>query len=1434
MNRPILFSIVYTRQILLLALLYIITGKLGLFLAIPPGYATVIWPPSGIALGALLVYGRRLWPGILIGSFLLNCYITAEHLHAQSLAHKDMLVAFGIAVGSTLQAVFACWLLRRYIGLPLRLTHVREVLRLFLLVGPLSCVIAATVGCLMLLLSGAMKLDGAGHNWVAWWAGDMFGILVFLPLVLVSPWHRNRVLWRNHEVGAMPTLAMLLLILPLGLTFYAWKLSSESTYKQAVSEFDALTQESQRALLHRLDSYQSALLGGAGFFQGSQHVSREEWRNYVNTIAVKEHFPGMNGIGWIQPVEHAAIPNFIARTAADGVPDFTIHPPVQQGPVYVITYIDPERGNRKAVGLNIAFEPHRLEAAELSRDTGKAAITKRIVLVQDEKHTPGFLLLYPVYQAGKITALPDERRNALRGWVYAPFIASAFLSQLTESQGRWLNVRIYDQGVESPDTLIYDSGGGNRAKAPSFTVRRTVDVMQQRWLIVWESTPAYDQRGERGEPFFILIGGIVFTAMFGIFLLVVSARREEAIESLMGRRKLLLPALVFFLLAGVSYALSSFMAQKEHAYLAKRVEDDAYKMELLLTAQMENKFQALKRMAQRWETSGRISPAVWHEDAANYLQDMPGLRTLEWVDATYHVRQVEPAVGNEGIIGLDIRYNEERKKALEGAEAQHRITVTPPMQLRQGYTGFIVYVPLYVRDRFDGFIAAIFAVERLFRTTLAHEIEENYTIALNYNDINYYTKTHTETDKSWTIVRHFAVYDTVWALRMTPTEAFIRHQRTQVPQMVFVGGLTIALLAALALRYLLIARLRSKYLATSNQLNTAILSGAAYLIVATDEHGTVITFNAAAERTLGYKADEIVGKQTPAIWHDMNEIEVRAQELSKELGETVPAGFDVFIRKAIRDGVESREWTFIRKDGSRFPVNLTVTVLTQNGQITGYLGVVEDITERRQREQELHATFEQMRLLVKNTPAAVAMFDQDLHYLMTSDRWLQDYNLQGRHIIGRSHYEIFPEILNIPRWMDIHRRALQGEVFAMHEESWVRMDGTQEWVKWAIHPWINSKGEIGGIVMFTEVITDRKQAEEALRTSEETFRSAMESASIGMALVVPNGHWLEVNRALCELFGYTREEILANDFQSITHPEDLARDLDLLNKTLAGEIKGYHLEKRYYHKTGRIIWGLLSVSLVRDAHGNPNYLITQIQDITERKQVDRIKSEFISTVSHELRTPLTAIRGSLGIIATMRDLNAKTKTLVDIAYSNCERLILLINDILDIDKIASGNMRLSMVREQIAAVTARAAQGNEAYAHKYQVTIMVGPMDPHWYVMLDADRYLQVLANLLSNAAKFSPQGGVVDVRGERRGDRVRISVIDYGAGIPEEFRGRIFGKFSQADSSSSRAKGGTGLGLHITRQLVELMGGVIGFDTEVGKGTTFWVEFPLAPDETT
>jgi signal transduction histidine kinase len=242
-----------------------------------------------------------------------------------------------------------------------------------------------------------------------------------------------------------------------------------------------------------------------------------------------------------------------------------------------------------------------------------------------------------------------------------------------------------------------------------------------------------------------------------------------------------------------------------------------------------------------------------------------------------------------------------------------------------------------------------------------------------------------------------------------------------------------------------------------------------------------------------------------------------------------------------------------------------------------------------------------------------------------------------------------------------------------------------------------------------------------------------------------------------------------------------------------------------------------------EAHSATRY------ELEEQRRLEQLKDEFISIVSHELRTPLTSIHGSLGLVNEGRagELPPKASQLVGIAYRNSQRLVRLVTDLLDLQKIESGLLVFDVRSHDLAGLLAAAVEANQPYGSRFEVEIVLAEVPHGVQVRLDADRMMQVLTNLLSNAAKFSSPHGQVTLGAESRAPDVRVSVTDQGPGIPKEFRERIFQRFAQADSSTTRQREGTGLGLSISRAIVERMGGRIGFESQEGVGTTFFFDLP-------
>lgn len=363
-----------------------------------------------------------------------------------------------------------------------------------------------------------------------------------------------------------------------------------------------------------------------------------------------------------------------------------------------------------------------------------------------------------------------------------------------------------------------------------------------------------------------------------------------------------------------------------------------------------------------------------------------------------------------------------------------------------------------------------------------------------------------------------------------------------------------------------------------------------------------------------------------------------------------------------------------------------------------------------------------------------------------------------------------------------------------------------------------------------------KSRTRSLQESEARQSAIVESMVDGLITISDKGIIQDVNKSAEKIFGFTQRELLGNNINMLMpEPDSSAHDgyLENFHRTSVAKIIGIGREVEGKRKDGSTFPMDLSVNKIQ-VEGNVMYSGI-VRDITERKRVEKLKNEFVSTVSHELRTPLTSIRGALDLITggAAGKLPDEANSLLDIASNNTERLLLLINDILDIQKIESGIASFKFSKSEIMPIIERAVEENAAYAQQYDVNYQIVNSIDDGKVFVDPDRVIQVMNNLLSNAAKYSPQGGLVEINVSRHSnDVIRVAVTDHGKGIPEDFQSKLFDKFTQSDSSDTRRVGGTGLGLSIAKAIVEKHGGKMGFLSSENIGTTMYFELPVHGDK--
>jgi two-component system sensor histidine kinase/response regulator len=622
----------------------------------------------------------------------------------------------------------------------------------------------------------------------------------------------------------------------------------------------------------------------------------------------------------------------------------------------------------------------------------------------------------------------------------------------------------------------------------------------------------------------------------------------------------------------------------------------------------------------------------------------------------------------------------------------------------------------------------------------------------------------------------------------------------------------------------------------------AVLDAATQVsIIATDTVGLITVFNRGAEQMLGYTSEEMVGKQSPAIIHLESEVLARGRELTEEAGKPVQ-GFDIFVEKVRNGRPEVRDWTFVRKDGKTLTGNLVVTAsYDTNGAIIGFVGVVIDVTARKEAENQLKTLAQRLTLATQALQAGI--WDWDVR----TDRIIWDekmYELYGIPKNLQVDYQMWADAV-VPQDLPAAAAVLQLVIASKSQRSAefrIKLpNGTIRYILAAEGVVLDDAGQVAHVIGVNIDTTEGKESEDALRLSEERFSSAFKYAAIGMALVSLDGGFLKVNQALCDSIGYTPAELSEKTFQELTHPDDLEANTTKMRQMLDGEINFSKIEKRYLHKEGRVVWTLVSVSLLRDQQNRPLYFITHIEDISESKQAmirqreltekaqaaDRAKSEFLANMSHEIRTPMNGVIGMTDLLLNS-DLSSSQREVTETIRASGETLLTIINDILDFSKIEAGKLVFEALDFDLIETVESPLEMLAAAAHAKGVEL-VGAIAPEVPRRLRGDpgRLRQILTNLICNAIKFTEKGEVVVRVGiadqTETHVMVRFNIEDTGIGISLAAQKAIFQPFNQADGSTTRKYGGTGLGLAIAKHLVTMMEGEIGVQSEAQEGSKFW-----------
>jgi PAS domain S-box-containing protein len=484
----------------------------------------------------------------------------------------------------------------------------------------------------------------------------------------------------------------------------------------------------------------------------------------------------------------------------------------------------------------------------------------------------------------------------------------------------------------------------------------------------------------------------------------------------------------------------------------------------------------------------------------------------------------------------------------------------------------------------------------------------------------------------------------------------------------------------------------------------------------------------------------------------------------------------------------------------------------------------KEVKEHDRTEAELVEHAERERLF-----GAAVQSSVDAVVTKTLDGVITGWNPAAEQLFGFSAAEAVGQPIDIivpddrrEELRGILARIRCGEIVEHHETVRRAKSGALIEVSLSISPIKSPSGEIIGACKIARDITEQ-------RASEEKFKLAVEACPSGMLMADGAGRVVMVNTAVEEMFGYKREDLVGQSIEIIV-PERLRTQHFADRRTYAAAPVARRMEANRdivgRRKDGTEFPIEIGLNPIKTRRGA--LILSVIVDTTERLRLDRLKDTFVSTVSHELRTPLTSICGSLGLLmgTAAKDLPERTVRLLSLAQSNSVRLVKLVNDILDVEKLEAGQVVFKFKLVELRPLIEQIVESNRGYADTYLVRLR-HDIQPAGEVWVDPDRLSQAVTNLISNAIKFSPPDGEVVVEVERRGECFRLSVRDHGDGIPAEFKSRIFQKFAQADGTNTKRTGGTGLGLSIVKEIVTRLGGEVGFADAPDGGTIFYVDLP-------
>ncbi|WP_174874054.1 PAS domain S-box protein [Vogesella oryzae] len=1105
---------------------------------------------------------------------------------------------------------------------------------------------------------------------------------------------------------------MMLLVGCLLSAMLGWQIQQDNKKQQANALQQALDAMSSQ-VYERFKQYQFGLRGMRGtVVTAGDALSFDKVARYMQTRDLATEFPGARGFGYIQRVAPNSENEFLQQVRADQQPDFRIRElKPNPGERFVIRYIQPIRANSPAIGLDIATEENRRNAALAAMSSGSAHLTAPITLVQATgKPLQSFLFLLPVYRNGITPATVAGRNAQTIGWSYAPLLMEDVLSGLRQKP-EYLQLQLSD--ITDPRQPIpFYLPQHSTAGMPSAQLTRP--VFGRQWQVTLFAGPAFIRQLNLPSPVQTFVFGCLASILLAALLAALSLNRLRRNE-----------------LYGQQAKLAAIVASSADGIIG--FHNDGTIISWNSGAEALFGYRAEEVMGQR--VGKLLVPDELQDEEESILQSIRDGKLLPNLET--------------------------RRRHKDGTLLDVSLTASPILNAQ----GQVVGGSKTVRD---------ISRQKLAEAQI-HELNSNL-------------------------------------------EAQVQS--------------------------------RTQELAHVNQMLESVLRAATEMaIIATDPQGNITLFNRGAELMLGYQTADVLYRISPLQFHVASEIGQHSIGLQQANWGDI-TGFRALVHQADLLGAEVREWTYVRKDGSQFPASVTVTpILDEQDSNCGYLFIALDISQRLQAQHQLASSLATTQAILDTAPSPVFTINH-LGIIQSFNHAGEDiFGWPSAQIIGKPLDQLLPnltsteyrQLLQVLQDGNSRHGALRMEVQAQ------RQDGSSFPAQLSLGEHL-SAGEHIAVAVLTDLSLLQQQQAEVLATRDQLAMAA-NVAELGVWTWVLADNSLHWNDRMYEMYAWPaslRDGGL--DYQhwySRVHPDDIEATEKALLDAVAGH-GVYNPVFRVLRPDGSIIYIQAGAQIERDSEGKVLRVTGINRDITAQLELEgrlrdakeradaasAAKSTFLANMSHEIRTPMNAVLGMLQLVQQTQ-LSDRQRDYVTKAQGAGTALLGLLNDILDYSKIEAGKLQLDVHAFELESLLhdlATVLSGNQGDKN-VEVMFDIDPDLPR-QLMGDRLRLLQILINLTGNALKFTNQG-LVQLKVatlERTEDQLQLhfAIKDTGIGISQEQQSRIFDGFTQAETSTTRRYGGTGLGLVISQRLVQLMGGQLQLESEPGHGSCFWFDLWL------